>query len=455
MTDGNNAIAIVDDEADMRAALRQMFEIENLKVIEFADAQSALALIDASFGGIVVSDLRMPGMDGGALFNRLRQIDPELPVIMMSGHGDVATAVDLVKRGAYDFLSKPFDGSALIAAVRRALEKRMLVLENRQLRNMPTSRDKEIILGESPQIEQFRETLGQLATADIDVLITGESGTGKSLAAETLHRRSARGRRAMINVDCGALQGEQAESMLFGHVSGAFAGAQFPRAGQILRADGSTLFLDHVDALAPELQTRLLQALEDQAVLSMGANQSQPCNFRSVSSSSADLDRQMETEKFGRSLYFRLAGYRLELPPLRARTGDAQLLFRIFLAEASAELNRDPPQLSSAIWRKLNDHDWPGNIRELRSFAASVAIGLDATPTPVASVQSAEAGGLKEMVATFEADIIRNTLIRNCGNIADSLASLGLSAILPQLPTALPRLGCRERHFMISLYGTE
>ncbi len=419
-------IAIVDDEADMRAALRQVFEIENLQVIEFADGESALASIDASFGGIVISDLRMPGIDGSALFNRLRQIDPELPIIMMSGHGDVATAVDLVKRGAYDFLSKPFDGSALIAAVRRALEKRMLVMENRQLRNMPISRDKDTILGESPQIEQFRQMLEQLATADIDVLITGESGTGKSLTAEMLHRRSTRGRRAMINVDCGALQGDQAESMLFGHISGAFAGAQFPRMGQILRADGNTLFLDHIDALSSELQTRLLQSLEDQSVLAMGANQSLPSNFRSISSTAADLDHQMEVNEFNRSLYFRLAGFRLELPPLRARTGDAQLLFRIFLAEASAELNRDPPLLSSAIWRKLNDHEWPGNIRELRSFAASVAIGLDIAPAPTTRVQSGDAGGLKDMVAAFEADLIRNILNKNNGDIADSIASLGL-----------------------------
>lgn len=419
-------IAIVDDEADIRAALRQMFEIENLKVIEFADGESALASIDAAFDGIVISDLRMPVMDGGALFNRLRQIDPELPVIMMSGHSDVATAVDLVKRGAYDFLSKPFDGSAMMAAVRRALEKRMLVLENRQLRNMPTSRDKNEILGESPQIEQFRQTLRQLATADIDVLIMGESGTGKSLSAETLHRRSARGRRAMINVDCAALHGDQAESMLFGHISGIFAGAQFPRIGQILRADGGMLFLDHVDALAPKLQTRLLQSLEDRSVLAMGANQSQASNFRSISSSSADIDHLMEVGEFDRSLYFRLAAFRLELPPLRARTGDAQLLFRIFLAEASAELNRDPPQLSSAIWRKLTDHDWPGNIRELRSFAASVAIGLDTSPVRTAIAQTGDAGGLKDMVAAFEADMIRNILDQNNGDIADSLAALGL-----------------------------
>ncbi len=419
-------VAIVDDEADVRAALRQMFEIEQLSVIEFSNGESALAVIDASFAGVLISDLRMPGIDGSALFSRMRQIDPELPVIMMSGHGDVATAVDLVKRGAYDFLSKPFDGNALIATVRRALEKRSLVLENRLLRTQPISHERDAILGESPQIEQFRHTLSQLAQADIDVLISGESGSGKSLAVTALHRHSARGRKAMVSVGCGAMQGDMAESLLFGHVSGAFPGAQFPRTGQLLRADGGTLFLDHVEGLSHMLQTRMLHALEDRAVLPMGSNQSQSCSFRTISATSADIEALIAGHQFDRSLYFRLSGYRLEIPPLRERKGDVVVLFRAFLAEVAEDLKRAVPSLSPAVWRKLQDHDWPGNVRELRSFAANVALGLGEDKRAALPQMTERGLGIKAAVAAFEAELIRTALDHHSGEVSAVTTALDL-----------------------------
>ena len=421
------SIAIVDDEADIRSALVQMLELEQLNPIEFADAESALAAIDSSFPGIVIADLRMPGLDGSGLFNRLLRCDPEIPVIMMSGHGDIATAVDLVRRGAYDFLSKPFDGTALAASVRRALEKRALVLENRNLRENPVPSVGGAILGESPEIEQLRQTMAQLAQADIDVLITGESGVGKSLIAATLHRRSPRGRKAMVSVDCSALPGDQAESLLFGHVSGAFAGAQFPRSGQLRLADGSTLFLDHVDRLPGALQARIQQALEDRAILPMGANQTQATSFRTISATDADLAKIVERGDFDPSLYYRLSAYNLEVPPLRARRGDVVVLFRAFLAEAAEELKRDPPVLSASIWNRLQNYDWPGNVRELRSFAANVVLGLgesEAARRP--NISTEDQPGLKDAIAAFEADMVRATLDRNGGDIAVTIAALKL-----------------------------
>ena len=417
-------IIIVDDQADVRAALRQMFELEQLQVIEFGDGEAVLAAIDPSFSGIVISDLRMPGLDGSALFGRLRLIDAELPVIMMSGHGDVATAVDLVKRGAYDFLSKPFDGDALIATARRALEKRSLVLENRALRRQPVLPDRDAIWGESPQIEQFCRTLNQLAEADIDVLISGESGSGKSLAAQILHRRSTRGRKAMTVVDCAATSGDQAASLLFGHVSGAFPGAQFPRVGQLLHADGSTVFLDHVDRLSPDLQTRISQTLERRMVLPIGGNREQSSHFRTISASSANLVGQVESGNFDRSLYFRLSAYRLEVPSLRARRNDVMPLFRRFLSEAATELKRDVPQMSAAVWRKLQEHEWPGNVRELRNFAGNVALGLGEARTPPSPIVDPISSGLKVSVAGYEADLIRAMLGKHSGDIAATVAAL-------------------------------
>lgn len=418
-------IAIVDDEADIRAALQQMLEIEGLSPIGFAEAHSALAQIDAAFPGIVIADLRMPGMDGQALLDRLLRCDPELPVIMISGHGDIATAVDLVKQGAYDFLSKPFDGAALAASVHRALDKRSLVLENRTLQQRPAAAVDGAIIGESPEMERLVHTLNQLAQADIDVLLTGESGVGKSLIASALHRRSLLGRKAMTTMDCSAIPAEHGESLLFGHVSGAFAGAQFPRTGQLMLADGGTMFLDHVDALTPPLQTRVKQVLEDHKVLPMGGHVAQTSRFRTISATSADIDAMVLCGTFDRSLFFRLCGYRLEIPPLRARRGDVTLLFRAFLAQSCATLGRDMPTLSPAIWRRLHDHDWPGNVRELRSFADNVALGLGENvaarrPSPGDNDQI----GLKQAVADYEQAMIRETLNRFGGDIAMTIAAL-------------------------------
>ena len=425
--DAVSSVAIVDDEADIRMALSQMLELEHFTPIGFSSAENVLAHIDASFPGIVIADLRMPGLDGSGLFNRLVRCDPDLPVIMMSGHGDIATAVDLVRRGAYDFLAKPFDVDALIASVRRALDNRALALENRSLRNLDAAPSQGSLLGESSEMERLRRTVAQLAQTDIDVLITGESGTGKSLIANSLHRRSPRGRKTMVTVDCNALPDGRSESLLFGHASGAFAGAQFPRAGQLLLADSSTLFLDNVEGLAGALQARIRQALEDGAIIAVGANQPVATHFRTISATTTDLERLVDQGRFDRSLYFRLGAFRLDVPPLRARRGDVVILFRGFLAEACSELNCQPPLLTSTIWKRLQEHDWPGNVRELKSFAANVALGLGDFARPIAKMASdGERTGLKDATAAFEADIIRTALNKYLGDVTATIAELQL-----------------------------
>ncbi len=420
-------VAIIDDDPEIRRALCQMLEIEGWDPVAFADAETALGHVGADFLGIVVSDLRMPGLDGNGVFTRLNRCDPELPVIMMSGHGDIATAVDLVRRGAYDFLPKPFDGDAMIATMRRALEKRVLVLENRRLRNTAAIVAKGTLLGESPEIEVVRQTLAHLAHTDIDVLISGESGVGKSLIANELHRRSPRARKAVIRIDCSTIAGDQAESLLFGHVSGAIAGAQFPRTGQLVLANGSTLLLDRVDGLPRSLQSRLQQALEGGHILPVGAAKGQESRFRTISTTGVDLEALVVAGRFERSLYFRLGAFRLTVPPLRERRGDAIVLFRAFLVEAARDLGREPPSVSPSIWRRLNDDRWPGNVRELKSFAANVALGLDDTRVSGhVGAADRDQPGLKEATAAFEADMIRTTLDRTGGDIASALAILRL-----------------------------
>jgi two-component system, NtrC family, C4-dicarboxylate transport response regulator DctD len=417
-------VTIVDDEPEVRAALRQLLELEGLSPFEFSDSETALATIDAQFAGVVIADLRMPGLDGIGLFNRLSRLDPELPVIMISGHGDISTAVDLVRRGAYDFLSKPFDAEQLLATVRRALDKRALALENRAMRQSQPPTSAHALLGESREIEQLRQTINQLVQADIDVLVSGESGVGKSQVASILHRRSPRARKAMITLDCRALPGEQAESLLFGHVSGAFPGAQFPRTGQLLLADAGTLLLDHVDGMPVFLQTRLQQVLEQGAIIPVGGNVSQSTRFRSLSTTSQGIAEIARGGGFLPSLYFRLSGYTLAIPPLRDRGDDTVVLFRAFLCEEANRLGRETPRLTPNVWRRLKDHDWPGNVRELQSFAANVAVGLD--ETVVLSPAMPAGGSLKLAVGQFESDAIRAALERKKGDIAATIADLDL-----------------------------
>lgn len=427
ITTGSGLVAIVDDEAEVRRALRQLLEIEQFTALEFPNAEQALSGIGADFPGVVIADLRMPGLDGIGLFNRLARLDPELPVIMISGHGDIATAVDLVRRGAYDFLSKPFDADRLVATVRRALDKRALALENRALRQPRASGGAGVLLGESPEMEQLRHIVDQLVEADVDVLIAGESGTGKSLVAAMLHRRSPRSRKAMVTVDCRALPGEQAESLLFGHASGAFPGAQFPRTGQLLLADAGTLFLDHVEGLPAPLQSRVQQALEQGAIVPVGGNQAQSTRFRTLSATSANLAALSSDGAFLPSLFFRLGAFRLVLPPLRERRDDVIVLFRVFLLEEAERLKCEPPALTPAVWRRLKDHDWPGNIRELRSFAANVALGLaEGTAAGTRGQPLFADGSLKSAVARFESEAICSALESHRGDVAMTIAELDL-----------------------------
>jgi two-component system, NtrC family, C4-dicarboxylate transport response regulator DctD len=417
-------VAIIDDEPEVRNALRQLLELEGLAPLEFGDSEAALAKIGADFAGVVIADLRMPGLDGIGLFKQLSRLDPELPVVMISGHGDIATAVDLVRRGAYDFLSKPFDAEHMLATVRRALDKRALALENRSMRQMQPASGGSALLGQSHEIERVRQTIDQLVQADMDVLITGESGTGKTLITSILHRRSPRARKNMITVDCRALPDEQADSLLFGHVSGAFPGAQLPRTGQLLFADSGTLLLDHVDGMPQYLQSRLQHALEQGSITPVGGNKPQPTRFRTLSTSSLDVAAMTRIGDFLPSLYFRLGGYCLSLPPLRTRGDDVILLFRTFLVEEAEKLGRDPPKLTPNVWRRLKDHDWPGNVRELHSFAANVAIDLQ--EGGVVRPEPSPAGGLKLAVAQFEADVIRAALERNKGDVTATITELDL-----------------------------
>ncbi|MEY2942309.1 MAG: hypothetical protein RLY97_323 [Pseudomonadota bacterium] len=425
-------VVFVDDEAEIRLAMAQSLTLAGLEPIPFETAEQALAVVGSDFNGVVISDIRMPGMDGLELFRHLGEIDPDLPVILISGHSDIQTAVAAVQRGAYDFLAKPFQPDRLISSVKRALEKRQLVLENRQLRvQAGASLEAGPLLGNSPAMDHLRRTIKQIASVDVDVLIEGETGTGKGLVASMLHNQSRRSARPMVTLDCGALPDTLVESELFGHVSGAFAGAQHPRTGRIEQANRSTLFLDDVETMPTAVQQKLQGALESRQITPMGANSPRKVDFRIVTASKIDLAACVRQGQFSAALFYRLNGITLRVPPLRERGDDVAMLFSIFVNRAAQRLKRDEPPFTPRIWRRLKDHDWPGNVRELQHFAENMVLGIEqgAEYQASGSHQPRQPGtgmDLKSQMALYETAVIENALSTAQGDVRTTIAALDL-----------------------------
>ena len=414
------AIALIEDDADFRQALVERVTLEGYEVRAFSAAEPALKAIDADFPGVVVTDLRMPGLDGRQLLSRLQALDPALPVIMITGHGDIADAVAAMHDGAYDFVAKPFPFERLQDSLNRALEKRGLVLENRRLLAMASDGGQELPLaGSSRAITALRATIAQIADARMDVLIEGETGTGKEAVARALHNGGRRRLAPFVAVNCGALPDGLIESELFGHELGAFAGALRRRVGHVERAHNGSLFLDEVESMPLAVQVKMLRVLEEREVHPIGANEPRALDLRILASSKVDLGEAARTGAFREDLYYRLNVVRLRVPPLRERREDIPLLFAHFLRRAADRHGIEPPTVSDGVRRRLLEADWPGNIRELAHFAERVALSLDETARP------ADAGlSLPERLNRFEADLLRDALQAHRGDITAVLAEM-------------------------------
>lgn len=419
-------VAFIDDDDVLRAANVQALMLAGLNVTAYASAVDALEEIDATFPGVVVSDVRMPRIDGLELFRRLKRLDPDLPVILVTGHGDITMAVDAMREGAYDFLAKPYPSERLITGVRHALDRRRLVLENRELKRSVEAASEDLpLLGSTPVMERMRQMLRQIADADVDVLVEGETGSGKEVVAHALHRWSRRASRPMVVVNCGALPETVIESELFGYEAGAFTGALKKRVGRIEHAHGGTLFLDEIEAMSPALQVKLLRVLEAREVAPLGTNETRRVDIRVVAASKVDLPALVRQGAFREDLYYRLHVAAVRIPPLRERRGDVPLLFGHFLARAAERFNRPQPELDAHVRRHLAEHDWPGNVRELVHYAERVALGLaEAAPSMPAEPQ--EDGTLPERVDRFEANEIRAALEANQGDVQATVATLGI-----------------------------
>ncbi|ESZ54689.1 sigma-54 dependent transcriptional regulator [Mesorhizobium sp. L103C131B0] len=422
-------VVLIDDDSELRRATRQTLELAGFSVSAFAVANEALAGLDANFPGVVVSDIRMPGIDGLQLFDRVLQLDADIPVILVTGHGDIAVAVKAIKDGAYDFITKPFAADRLAQSVARAAEKRRLVMENRALReSAEQAQDGLPLIGQTLAMERLRRTLRQIADTDVDVLVTGETGSGKEVVASLLHRWSRRARGNFVALNCGALPDTVIESELFGHEAGAFTGAQKKRIGRIEHSSGGTLFLDEIESMPASTQVQMLRVLEMREVTPLGTNEIRPVDLRVVAAAKVDLGDASRRGAFREDLYYRLNVVTISIPPLRERRDDVALLFFYFAERAAARFLRQMPAVPASVHRHLSQHDWPGNVRELAHFAERFVLGLEeaAQAPPSAPAEPDDASSLPERLERYEANVIREALGRNDGDVRRTIEALGI-----------------------------
>ncbi|CAE6965709.1 sigma-54 dependent transcriptional regulator [Pseudomonas sp. BMW13] len=417
-------VIVVDDEAAIREAVQQWLELSGFTVRTCASAAEALALVDRDFPGIVVSDVRMPGSDGLQLLDRLLQVDTDLPVILVTGHGDVPMAVQALRQGAYDFIEKPFTPERLLDSVRRALDKRRLVCENRQLRQQVADKGRieSQLIGMSRSMENLRRQILELAGTSVNVLIRGETGSGKERVARCLHDFSPRAGKAFAALNCAAIPETIFESELFGHESGAFTGAQAKRIGRIEHADGGTLFLDEVESLPLAQQVKLLRVLQEKTLERLGSNKSIQVDLRVISAAKPDLLDEVKAGRFREDLVYRLNVATLHIPPLRERREDIPLLFEHFAQEAARRHGREAPPLAPSELARLLGHDWPGNVRELINAAERHALGLSSPPPAERFAGQA----LAQQMEAFEAQCLHNALLHCQGNITAVMEMLQL-----------------------------
>ncbi|RAZ71780.1 sigma-54-dependent transcriptional regulator [Mesorhizobium atlanticum] len=426
MSGEKGPVIFVDDDEDLLPAAGQMLELAGFSPIVVNSAEAALARIDENFNGPVVSDIRMPKMNGLQLFDRVKAIDPDIPVVLITGHGDIELAVAAIKDGAYDFISKPYETDRLLVTLDRASETRHLVLENRRLRDAVVRSAGEMpLLGNAPSMTWLRETIRQIADTDVDVLVEGETGTGKEVVADLLHRWSRRSTKPFVALNCGALPESVIESELFGHEAGAFTGAHRRRIGRLEYANGGTLFLDEIESMPPALQIKLLRVLETRQVTPLGTNEIRSINVRVVAATKVDLSDPAARGDFREDLYFRLNVVTVHIPPLRERREDIPILFAHFLERACKRFGKPVWEITAAVRNHLLGHDWPGNVRELAHFADRVALGLEGVPNSLPGKRDAELSlSLSEKVSLYEATVIRNALRECDGDVRRTTAFL-------------------------------
>jgi Response regulator containing CheY-like receiver, AAA-type ATPase, and DNA-binding domains len=422
-------VLLVDDEEELRRSTAQALGLSGLSVQAFASADQVLELIGYSFDGVVVTDIRMPGMDGMTLLHRIRELDAEIPVILVTGHGDVQLAVKAMREGAYDFLEKPFTPQHLAGIIRRALDRRGLVLENRRLRAVAGKRDdlETRLPGRTQAMVELRYRIRAIGAADADTLIIGDTGVGKEVVARALHDISPRANRPFIAINCAALPETLIESELFGHEAGAFPGAIRARYGKFEHGRGGTILLDEIGSLPFDLQAKFLRVLQERVITRLGSNEAVPLDVRFVATSKVDLAAEVAAGRFRADLLYRLNVATIHVPSLEQRRPDIPLLFLQLVREAAARYGREDPQVPPDVISAIAQRDWPGNVRELRNAADRLVLGLEAGPGEAGTVPREGGGRLADKVAAFERSIIAGAIAAHGGALRPVYETLGIS----------------------------
>jgi len=419
-------VALVDDDPAVRSSLTQTLELAGFAVVSFESAEAAIERLTAGFLGVVVTDVRLPRMDGVQLLQHLRIADPALPVILITAHGDVTMAVQAMRIGAYDFIEKPFAPERLVEVTTRAMEKRALSAEVQALRRqlMAQRGIEAMLIGRSPPMVALQRQLQQLATTSADVMLIGETGTGKELVARCLHEHSPRRDRHFVAINCGGLPETLLESELFGHEAGAFTSAAKRRVGKIEHAQGGTLLLDEIESMPIGFQVKLLRVLQERKLERLGSNDEIPVDVRVVAATKADLREMSDKGQFRADLYYRLNVAVLRLPALRERREDIPLLFEHFVLAGAARHGREPVPVPPALLQQLMAHDWPGNVRELRNAAERYVLGLPGEQL-VAPATGAPLT-LGQQMDQVEKVLIEQALKAHKGNVSATCEALGI-----------------------------
>jgi two-component system response regulator HydG len=439
MLDKRSKILVVEDDPEMLALVSEHLEGEGYAVVGTPQGIQAVARVRAEEFDAVLTDLKMPGVDGMEVLKATREVRPSVPVILVTAFGTIETAIQAIRQGAYDYITKPFALEEISLLVGKALEDRRLRAENLRLRQELEDRYRfENLLGKSPAMHAVFALIRQAAPGDASVLIIGESGTGKELAARALHFNSPRAERPFVPVNCAAVPAGLLESELFGHLKGAFTGAVGSRRGLFREAEGGTLFLDEIGDMAPELQAKLLRVIEDRAVRPVGSDEAVPVDLRLVAATNKDVVTRIQDGRFREDLYYRLAVIPIHLPPLRERREDIPLLAEHFLRRAVATAGKEIRGFAPEAMAALLRHPWPGNVRELENAverAVTLTAGeqvtreallLDAFPAPTPAIllaQAARRPTIEELTGEYVALVLREV----GGDKAKAAEILGVS----------------------------
>ncbi|MBA4797766.1 MAG: sigma-54-dependent Fis family transcriptional regulator [Rhizobiales bacterium] len=421
-------VLLVDDEEELRFSTSQALELHGLQVKAFSSGEEILSRVGFGFDGVVVSDIRMPGIDGMTLLHRIRELDHEIPVILVTGHGEVQLAVKAMREGAYDFIEKPFASQALAGVVRHALDRRSLVLENRRLRAVAGKRDdiETRLPGRTPIMVDLRYRVRAIGATEADALIIGETGAGKEVVARSLHDVSARSKGPFLAINCASLPETLIESELFGHEAGAFPGAIRARYGKFEHGRGGTILLDEIGSMPFDLQAKFLRVLQERTITRLGSNETVPLDVRFLATSKVDLESEVAAGRFRADLFYRLNVVTLRVPSLAQRRPDIPLLFLHLVREACARYGRDDMEVDPEILSEIAERDWPGNVRELRNAADRLVLGIETGLDSSAGFETIHSR-LADKVAAYEKQLIANAITAHGGALRPVYEQLGIS----------------------------